>query len=374
LLPVFLCSTLTIINKNKPVIAHNVMNTEFAGYENDYFCNLFAMINFLLRINPIFMRILSNVSRISFLLFIFAIVFSFQSFSQVFVIDTTSFLYSEDTLSIGPYDFDYEQPFEEIGTESDFIPGDIIFVPSDVRFNSRWDTLYIRTGRVDFSKLEDTTIIQLNNPAQDKFCFPFKGKLLSKYGQRGRRFHAGMDIKLELGDTVRNAFDGKVRIARVMSGYGKMVVVRHSNGLETVYGHLSKILVDINQEVRAGEPLGLGGRTGRATTTHLHFETRFLGEHFNPARFIDFENFCLNQDKLVIDKNFMGKSPDPGSITKHTSSNSENSVSAKYHTIQSGDTLYAMALRYKTTVPKICKLNGISESKKLKIGTRLKVK
>lgn len=305
------------------------------------------------------------------------LLFSQQNNAQVFSIDTTSFLYAEDTLpGFGPQYFDYDHSLEEEGpeSESEFIPGDIIFVPTDVLFNSRWDTLYIRTGRVDFSKLPDSTIIQLNNPAQGQFCFPFKGKVISQYGYRGRRFHAGMDIKLEAGDTVRNAFDGKVRIARVMSGYGKMVVIRHNNGLETVYSHLSKIIVKNNQEVRSGEPIGLGGRTGRATTTHLHFETRFLGEHFNPNKIIDFDNFSLKQDRLVIDRDFFGKAKSSVTASAGSGPAGNEGVSSKYHTVKSGDTLYAMALRYKTTVPKICKLNNITKSKKLKIGTRIRVK
>ncbi|MCB9016299.1 MAG: peptidoglycan DD-metalloendopeptidase family protein [Lentimicrobiaceae bacterium] len=298
-----------------------------------------------------------------------------SAFSQIFAIDTTSFFYTEDTLVMGPHDFDYDQTFEDEAPETNFIPADMIFVPSDVVYNNRWDTLYIRTGKVDLSEMKDSVVLVLNNPQQGQFCFPFKGKLLSPYGMRGRRFHAGMDIKLELGDTVKSAFDGKVRIARVMSGYGKLLVIRHTNGLETVYGHLSKILVKNNQEVRAGEPIGLGGRTGRATTTHLHFETRFLGEHFNPARIIDFDNYTLKQDKLIVDKYFFSKKKTADkSVNSQGAVTEDNSSTKKYHTIKTGDTLYALALRYKTTVSKITRLNGISERKTLKVGSRLRVK
>lgn len=317
---------------------------------------------------------------------------SLSSFSQGFVIDTTEFFMPADTIRSGPYSFDYDQVYEDEITEEevagiegheevkedDYIPGDIIFVPSDVVNNARWDTLYIRTGKTDFSKLDEPRIILLNNPEDGAFCFPFKGKLISPYGPRGRRFHAGMDIKLETGDTVRTVFSGKVRIARVMSGYGKMVVVRHNNGLETVYAHLSKMLVKTNQEIKAGEPLGLGGRTGRASTTHLHFETRYLGEHFNPNKIINFETFCLNRDTLIINKEFFGVKTTTASNTNTVNSSDKSSsasaVTAKYHTIKSGDTLYAISLRYKTTVAKICKLNGISANKKLKVGARVRVK
>ncbi len=334
----------------------------------------------------------SNCFKRVFTLSLFFIL-SQNSYSQGFVIDTTEFFMSVDTtLRGGPYSFDYDQIYEDELTEEEasdiaepgdvregnFVPGDIIFVPSDVISSARWDTLYIRTGRTDFSKLEEPRYIILKNPDEGPFCFPFKGKLISPYGPRGRRFHAGADIKLENGDSVQSVFAGKVRIARVMSGYGKMVVVRHHNGLETVYAHLSKILVKVNQEVKAGEPLGLGGRTGRASTTHLHFETRYMGEHFNPNKFINFENFCLSEDTLVINKEFFGIKAvsSPGSTTADNAAKSHatSTVTTKYHTIKSGDTLYAIALRYKTTVSIITRLNGISAKKTLKVGSRIRVK
>jgi len=325
----------------------------------------------------------------SLLLVLFVAIIASSGHTQGFVIDTTDFFYPDDTTKIGPGGFDYDSSFEEIipedenldeDTEKSFVPEDIMFVPSAVVNSDRWDTLYIRTGRTDLSTLAEPRIILLNDPAEGKFCFPFKGKVISPYGPRGRRFHAGMDIKLENGDTIRTAFTGKVRIARVMSGYGKMVVIRHTNGLETVYGHLSKILVSVNQEVRAGDVIGLGGRTGRATTTHLHFETRYLGEHFNPNKIIDFNNFCVLKDTLIVDKDFFSrKKSTPNASSTQGSGNSSTggqsqAVTAKYHTIKSGDTLYAIALRYKTTVNKICKLNGISAKKKLTVGKRLRVK
>ncbi|MFH1121714.1 MAG: M23 family metallopeptidase [Bacteroidota bacterium] len=323
------------------------------------------------------------------LLFIIVSALSLSGYSQGFVIDTTDFFYPDDTTKPGPGGFNYDVGPEEVliedeamedGPENNFVPGDIIFVPSEVVNSNRWDTLYIRTGRTDFSQLSEPKTILLNNPGEGRFCFPYKGKVISPYGPRGKRFHAGMDIKLEQGDTVRSAFTGKVRIARVMSGYGKMIVIRHTNGLETVYGHLSKLLVTVNQEVRAGEVIGLGGRTGRATTTHLHFETRYLGEHFNPDKIIDFNNFCINRDTLIIDKDFFSKKKSVNALAaaqkngNGKSGNSGQTVTSKYHTIKSGDTLYAISLRYKTTVSKICKLNGISSKKKLKVGTRLRVK
>ena len=111
------------------------------------------------------------------------------------------------------------------------------------------------------------------------------------YRPRRRRMHYGLDIKVYVGDTIRAAFDGKIRIVKNQGrrGYGKYIVIRHDNGLETVYGHLSKQLVEENQLVKSGEVIGLGGNTGRSTGSHLHFETRFLGIPMNPAFMFDFE-------------------------------------------------------------------------------------
>ncbi len=288
--------------------------------------------------------------------------------AQGFVIDTTQFLNEAGTTTIILESSTYE---DEILPEDEERPTmeESIFVPADVLYKDRWDTLYIRTGKVNPGEIHDSTFIWLNNPNETAFHFPHKGKLLSKYGWRSGRFHAGMDIKLETGDTVVSAFDGKVRIARVMSGYGKMVVVRHDNGLETVYAHLSKMLVNISEEVKAGQPIGLGGRTGRATTSHLHFETRYLGEHFNPDRIIDFENFTLIRDTLLINQEFWH----PLKATSIASAHDDNSIGKKYHTIKQGDTLSVIARKYRTSVKRICQLNGIKESKVLKLGKKLRV-
>lgn len=289
--------------------------------------------------------------------------------AQVFVIDTTQFLNETNGTLIVPESSIFE---DEILPEDEERPAmeESIFVPTDILNKDRWDTLYIRTGKVNLSRIHDSTFIWLNNPAENEFHFPYKGKLLSKYGMRGGRFHAGMDIKLETGDTVISAFDGTVRIARVMSGYGKMVVIRHHNGLETVYAHLSKILVNINEVVKAGQPIGLGGRTGRATTSHLHFETRYLGEHFNPDRIIDFDNYTLVRDTLLINKEFWHPLKASSTIA---SAHDEKSVSKKYHTIRQGDTLSTIARKYRTSVKSICKLNGIKESQTLQLGQKLRV-
>lgn len=305
-------------------------------------------------------------SLISIIVF-WLLISSFNANSQTFVIDTGEFLNPVEKTSCPEfYNYSIEEP---VIISNELVTKDMAFVPADVLYKNRWDTLNIRIGRTDWTKISDSSILFLHNLHENNFVFPYKGKVISKYGPRGGRFHAGMDIKLNHGDTVRCAFDGKVRIARTISGYGKLIVVRHNNGLETVYGHLSSYLVGVNHEVKAGQPIGLGGRTGRASTDHLHFETRILGEHFNPSKIIDFDDYSLVGDYLALDKSLLGFGLKQSSMMVDTTGSSDS----KYIHIRSGDTLYALALRHKTSVDHICKLNGISPRKVLKVGAKLRV-
>ncbi len=301
------------------------------------------------------------------------IVCTFNAKSQTFAIDTAEFFYPEENVT-GPKRFLYKNiPFEYsndiTNSEAEITDNEMMFVPNPVIYNNKWDTLNVRIGRTDWSKISDTTVLFFTNLAESNFVFPFKGKLISKYGPRDGRFHAGMDIKLERGDTVVSAFDGKIRIARSISGYGKLVVVRHNNGLETVYAHLSKYLVNVNDEVKAGQPIGLGGRTGRASTDHLHFETRILGEHFNPSRIIDFDNYCLKADNLAYYKDDLGFAKKETPMVAYN----QDDKDSKYIKIKPGDTLYGLALKHKTSVDRICKINGIKPTKVLKVGSKLRV-
>lgn len=144
-----------------------------------------------------------------------------------------------------------------------------------------------------------------------EYVTPCTGHVTSNYGYRSRfrRMHYGIDLKLQVGDTVRAAFSGKVRLTKYeRRGYGYYVVIRHNNGMETVYGHLSRFLVKPDQYVKAGEPIALGGNTGRSTGAHLHFETRYLGIPINPTAIIDFENQVTHKDIFSFDKRTYAKS------------------------------------------------------------------
>ena len=227
-----------------------------------------------------------------------------------------------------------------------------------------------------------------------KYHMPHPGYVTSPYGyrRRFRRMHKGIDLKANTGDTIRAAFDGRVRLTKYeRKGYGYYVVIRHTNDLETVYGHLSKFLVDENQYVRAGDPIALAGNTGRSFGSHLHFETRYMGYAINPAAIFDFANQTTHTDIYVFDKNtYMNArnfSPDEydryAQEYKRThkveygsskSSSSKSSKGSKSYKVRKGDTLSRIASRNGTTVQKLCKLNGLKTTSKLKPGQSIKVK
>jgi murein DD-endopeptidase MepM/ murein hydrolase activator NlpD len=211
------------------------------------------------------------------------------------------------------------------------------------------------------------------------FHMPCESRVVtSNYGARWGRMHKGIDIKVYIGDTIRAAFSGKVRIVRYEgAGYGKYVVIRHNNGLETVYGHMSKWLVEENQNVRAGQPIGLGGNTGRSTGSHLHFETRLCGMAINPTTFFDF----INQD-VVADTYMFRKSKfrrELASISRTVARTARDNQDAQdgqtvthYHKVVAGESLSSIARKRNTTVDQICKMNHISKNVKVRPGQILR--
>lgn len=212
------------------------------------------------------------------------------------------------------------------------------------------------------------------------FCMPTPSrKITSGYGYRPafKRVHKGIDVKVYIGDTIRAAFSGKVRIVSYeRGGFGNYVVIRHGNGLETVYAHLSKQLVEENQTVKVGEPIGLGGDTGLSTGSHLHFETLFLGQAINPALLFDFENQDIVSDYYTFRKS---KGRDSGHLASDAKSkrDADNRGEAeitdvKYHKVKRGDTLSSIAQELGTTVDRLCELNNISKRQRLRPGQILR--
>ena len=240
---------------------------------------------------------------------------------------------------------------------------------TNLHFIQGWDTdmCYTSDLQNDVNEIKDTFWLCLQDEFSDDFVMPFDGRITSSFGWRRGRNHNGTDIDLQTGDTVRAAWSGKIRYAKYnTSGFGNLVIIRHYNGLETFYAHLSKHLVVPNQIVEAGEPIGLGGNTGHSYGSHLHFEVRFYDIPMDPEKILDFENGVIRDENLIVHRGlFRG-----GSTVSYASSSGSG---GKYYRIRSGDTLGAIARRHKTTVSRLCQLNGIRPTTILQIGRNLRV-
>jgi len=213
---------------------------------------------------------------------------------------------------------------------------------------------------------------------------PIRGKVISPFGYRGKHFHSGTDIKLQHGDTVRAAFSGLVTKACPYSGYGNLVILKHPNNVETYYSHLSKCIVHIGDSVMAGQVVGLGGRTGRATTDHLHFEIRFNHVAQNAEKYFDFKN-CEVKDAMkdkLASFTLLVSADKPISLVALNSVQSTSTESTEKAdaplvddavVIRKGDTLYSLSKRFGTSVKQLQELNKL-EGTNLRIGRKLKVK
>lgn len=324
----------------------------------------------------------------SFLILFF---FCFSAYAQI---EPEELMMDEDSLLLLVNTNGDTIQIDEIEDVVEIAELDLNNLPSSQIYDT-WNTEHVCAKRVNRHSLNDTILVLVEG--ERSFVFPYKGKLISTFGPRGRRNHTGVDIKLNHGDPVVAIFDGIVRMAKAYSGYGKLVVVRHYNGLETVYAHLSKINVKLNQAVKAGDILGHGGRTGRATTEHLHFETRYKGEVFHPCHILDFDNYNLVSDSLFLNKNTykMSRTPVRSFSILVNNKNAENDVEIEEsnyrigekaepitksdvveskpqsHSVKSGDTLYKLSLKYRIPVTKLCEINNIKDTDILSIGQKI---
>lgn len=256
----------------------------------------------------------------------------------------------------------------------------LILFPSNDLY-ATWDTTTIHPYSFTECFKSDSVNICLTNIGEGRFSIPYKGMITSEFGWRRYRPHYGTDIDLQIGDTVVAAFDGMVRIARgKVGGYGNVVIIRHSNGLETVYAHLSKILVEPGQTIKAGETLGLGGNTGRSYGAHLHFEMRYLGQALDSEDFIDYARGELKSFEFTLRKSDVENKYDLRALhnrhrrdvgaVKYTN---KNGVTYSVYRVRQGDNLGKIAKRCHTTINAICKKNGIKPTKVLRVGQKLKV-
>jgi len=232
--------------------------------------------------------------------------------------------------------------------------------PADDIYNNLWTSDHVNPYKIPIDSLPDSVRIDCSH-----FVIPVRGAVTSEFGPRRYRFHYGTDLRLKVGDSVRCAFSGKVRIIDFEGrGYGNYIVIRHDNGLETVYAHLSAVLVSLNQSVKAGELIAYGGNTGHSTGPHLHFETRYIGNAINPEHIIDFNT------GLVHSRTYL--------LTKKKAFYYQHEVklltSAKYYTVKKKETLSKIAARNGTSVKALCKLNHLKPKAKIKKGQRIRIR
>ena len=247
-------------------------------------------------------------------------------------------------------------------------------------FKTHWETTSPNPYQKTLEELPSVWSIWMVD-SLDQYHVPYKGSVYSKYGVRRGRPHQGVDIPLSTGDPVYATFTGQVRVSRFSKGYGNLVVIRHENGLETFYGHLSERKVEVGEWVNAGQIIGLGGSTGRSSGPHLHFETRYQGFSFDPQWIIDFKTGELRHRLFILKKKYFSQynSYDQNFDDEILNEEDDKREAAereamRWHVIRSGDTLYGLALANKTTVAEICRLNNISAKSTLRIGQKLRVR
>jgi murein DD-endopeptidase MepM/ murein hydrolase activator NlpD len=236
--------------------------------------------------------------------------------------------------------------------------------PAEDIYNNIWTRERINPYKIPVDSLPDSVLIDCSH-----FVIPTYNVVTSDFGPRRYRYHYGTDLRVKVGDSIVSAFSGKVRIIDFEArGYGNYVVIRHDNGLETVYAHLSQVLVVHNQTVKAGELIGLGGNTGHSTGPHLHFETRYIGNAINPANIIDFNTglVCAPTYLITKKKSFFYQQ-DAKRLQAIKSA-------TKYYIVRKGDNLRKVAARNGLSLKSLCRLNGLKTKAHIKKGQQLRVR
>jgi len=264
-------------------------------------------------------------------------------------------------ISEEPFALDWA-PSDEVVQVAEQIQVDSVWITAFEYF-SNWDTKKVDIYNLDIKDFQDSLLLKLYDEEIGQFWkMPLNDLLVnSRFGPRWGRMHGGIDLDLSTGDPIYTTFDGIVRVKGYdRYGYGYYYVVRHKNGLETLYGHLSKHVVEVGQELKAGDFLGKGGSTGRSTGPHLHYELRYKGLPFDPEIVYDFEKNEITKQELLINKELF--------------SHIAKARAAAYHRVKRGDNLGSIARRYGVTITQLTRLNGISTRSILRIGQNLRVK
>ncbi|MCQ2156469.1 MAG: peptidoglycan DD-metalloendopeptidase family protein [Bacteroidales bacterium] len=255
-------------------------------------------------------------------------------------------------------------------------------------FAMAWDTEKVNPYQNPVDSLPEAWSVWMVDSLSSYHC-PQTGRVTSQFGIHGRR-HQGVDISIPTGTPLYAVFDGKVRMSKYVGGYGNLIVIRHNNGLETFYGHMSRRDLDSGAVVHAGDVIGLSGNTGRSTGPHLHFEARYQGLAFDPQRIIDFSTGNLCQRIMVLkrryfnassrydqdfDDEFLNEEDDKKALEEKRKKDEEAARKAMvYHKVRNGENLGSIARKYHTTVNNICRLNGIKNANSIRAGRTLRVR
>lgn len=249
------------------------------------------------------------------------------------------------------------------------VPDDYLFLPYDTSpypangFYQLWNTRSTQPYPSSLSANDSMQLLLLANSDQNcSYSHPLELeeiKITSKFGYREGRKHNGIDLDLSVWDEVHAAFSGMVRYARYDDGYGRMVVIRHYNGLETYYAHLHRLKVKPGDIVEAGDIIGLGGSSGNSTGSHLHFEMRFKGVPLDPSHIISFKDRKLLGDTLVLKK------------VRH--SYAAYPKGTKFHTVKRGDSPYKIAKQYGLQISALYEMNGFSRRTHLRVGQKVRI-
>lgn len=282
-----------------------------------------------------------------------------------------------DTSSVDqPLDFDGRRELELVNEDTSTLDEgelSVVEVAEQLKMDSIWvtiaeyyaiwDSRTVNPYKIDGAKFDDTLTFNLyDSLAGFGWSMPLAAcPTTSDFGMRHSRWHYGTDLKLQIGDPVFAAYDGIVRIAQYdAGGYGNYILLRHYNGVETLYGHLSEVNVEVGQLIKAGQVIGLGGNTGRSTGPHLHFEVRYEGNAIDPEEMYNFEANALH-DKVFV-------------LTPAHFEYLKVARQAVFHKVRPGETLGSISRKYRVSVSTICRLNGISTRTVLRVGRRLRIR
>ncbi len=277
---------------------------------------------------------------------------------------------NEDTITIDEGELDVVEMEDSILVADDWVKA--------AEYYAIWDTRVINPYGLSPLEFDEPVELTLYNESINQLWSPpmIKTPVTSNFSYRWGRWHNGTDLDLDTGDSVRTTFDGMVRIVGWNgSGYGRYVVIRHYNGLETLYGHLSKQLVESGQSVKAGEVLGLGGSTGRSTGSHLHYENRYEGNPFDPRYVFEWTDQQIKSDHFTLTPEVWNHLRGKSTKSEFEAGDAPASYSRSIlYRVRSGDTLSSIASRYGTSPSALAQKNRISTRSTLRIGQKIRVK